>query len=200
VVRSLGQRIEGPSKVTLDFLIPPSREGDRAGGLRAIEAHFAATDAHRQPVSTGAASFASESLQLVVRRLHAWRKALVDGDEVSVCIGKRDGDRHLAAQRGVLRLELVHLDDLLVRNEPHEATVVRVGLRRRLAGPGWRVVRERDPERAIFAGRELVDEAGHAGRHFPPRDYKGIEKCTIDGCAGRLDVWQLMRVELTTEP
>jgi hypothetical protein len=65
----------------------------------------------------------------------AWRKALVDGDEVNVCIGKRDGDRHLAAQRGVLRLELVHFDDLLVRNEPHEATVVRVGLRRRLAGP-----------------------------------------------------------------
>jgi hypothetical protein len=35
-------KIEGPSKVTLDFLIPPSREGDRAGGLRDIEADFAA--------------------------------------------------------------------------------------------------------------------------------------------------------------
>jgi hypothetical protein len=35
-------KIDGPPKVTLDFLIPPSREGDRGGGLRDIEADFAA--------------------------------------------------------------------------------------------------------------------------------------------------------------
>jgi hypothetical protein len=34
--------INGPPKVTLDFLIPPSREGDRGGQLRDIEADFAA--------------------------------------------------------------------------------------------------------------------------------------------------------------
>jgi hypothetical protein len=35
-------KIDGPPKVTLDFLVPPSREGDRGGGLRDIEADFAA--------------------------------------------------------------------------------------------------------------------------------------------------------------
>jgi hypothetical protein len=35
-------KIDGPPKVTLDFLIPPSREGDRGGGRRDIEADFAA--------------------------------------------------------------------------------------------------------------------------------------------------------------
>jgi hypothetical protein len=35
-------KIEGPPKVTVDFLIPASREGDRGGGLRDIEADFAA--------------------------------------------------------------------------------------------------------------------------------------------------------------
>ena len=35
-------KIDGPPKVTLDFLIPPSREGDRGGQLRDIEADFAA--------------------------------------------------------------------------------------------------------------------------------------------------------------
>jgi hypothetical protein len=35
-------RIDGPTKVTLDFLIPPSLEGDRGGDLRDIEADFAA--------------------------------------------------------------------------------------------------------------------------------------------------------------
>jgi len=35
-------KIDGPPKVTLDFLIPPSREGDKGGQLRDIEADFAA--------------------------------------------------------------------------------------------------------------------------------------------------------------
>lgn len=35
-------QIDGPPKVTLDFLIPPSREGDRGGQLRDIEEDFAA--------------------------------------------------------------------------------------------------------------------------------------------------------------
>ncbi len=35
-------RIDGPPKVTVDFLIPPSRAGDRGGDVRDIEADFAA--------------------------------------------------------------------------------------------------------------------------------------------------------------
>lgn len=35
-------KIDGPPKVTIDFLIPASRAGDRGGGLRDIEADFAA--------------------------------------------------------------------------------------------------------------------------------------------------------------
>jgi hypothetical protein len=35
-------KIDGPPKVTVDFLIPPSRQGDRGGQLRNIEADFAA--------------------------------------------------------------------------------------------------------------------------------------------------------------
>ena len=40
-------------------------------------------------------------------------------------------------------------NNLLVRHELRETAVVRVGLRGRLAGPGLRVVRERDTERPI---------------------------------------------------
>ena len=64
----------------------------------------------------------------------------------AVSIGERDRDRHLAAQRGNGRLELKHFNNLLVRYELHEAAVVRVGVRGRLAGTGRSVVRERDPE------------------------------------------------------
>lgn len=35
-------RIEGPESVTIDFLIPPSRDGDRGGSLRDIRPDFAA--------------------------------------------------------------------------------------------------------------------------------------------------------------
>ena len=35
-------KIDGPPKVTLDFLIPPSKEGDQGGQLRDIEEDFAA--------------------------------------------------------------------------------------------------------------------------------------------------------------
>lgn len=35
-------KIESPKTITVDFLIPPSREGDRGGSLRHIEADFAA--------------------------------------------------------------------------------------------------------------------------------------------------------------
>lgn len=58
-------------------------------------------------------------------------------------------DRDPAAQRGVCRLELD--DNLLVRHELDQAAGERVSVRGRLAGPGRRVVRERDPERAAFA-------------------------------------------------
>jgi len=73
-----------------------------------------------------------------------------------------------------------------VRRELHEAAVVCVGVRGRLAGPGRRVVRERDPERATFAGVERMHVAGHAGRHLPRRDRALIEKRAINDRAGRV--------------
>ena len=48
------------------------------------------------------------------------------------------------------------------------------------------VVRERDPERATFAGVERMHVAGHAGRHHPRRDRARIEKCAIDDRARRV--------------
>jgi hypothetical protein len=43
----------------------------------------------------------------------------VHGEDIgaAVCIGEGDRDRHLAAQRGICRLELDHFDNLLVRHE-----------------------------------------------------------------------------------
>ena len=104
----------------------------------------------------------------------------------AVCIVERIRDRHLAAQHGICRLELDHLDNLLVRHDLHEATVDRVGVRGRLAGPGRRVVRERDPKRATFAGGERMHVAGHAGRQHPRRDRAHIEKRAMDDRAGRV--------------
>src|SRR5882762_7475244 len=73
---------------------------------------------------------------LVVGKRDAGRQAIVDGVHIgaTVRIDQLDCDRHLAAQRGIGRLELNHLDQLLVRHELHEAAVVGVGLRGRLAG------------------------------------------------------------------
>jgi hypothetical protein len=112
----------------------------------------------------------------------------VHGEDIGavVCIGERDRDRHLAAQRGICRLELDHFDNLLVRHELHEAAMVCVGVRGRLAGPGRRVIRERNPERATFAGVERMHVAGHAGRHHPRRDRARIEKRAINDRAGRV--------------
>jgi hypothetical protein len=63
----------------------------------------------------------------------------VHGEDIgaaAVCIGERDRDRHLATQRGICRLELDYFDNLLICHELHEAAVVRVGVRGRLASPG----------------------------------------------------------------
>ena len=59
------------------------------------------------------------------------------GEDVSAAIriSERNRDRHFAAQRGIRRLEFAHFDDLLVRHELHEATVIRVGVRRCLTVP-----------------------------------------------------------------
>jgi hypothetical protein len=75
---------------------------------------------------------------LVVAR----RYAVVQSEEISaaVCIGEHDRDRHLAPHRGIVRLELVHFDNLLVGHELREVTVIRVGVRGRLAGFGRCVV------------------------------------------------------------
>lgn len=55
-------------------------------------------------------------------------------------ISERERDHHLAAHRGIGRLELHHFDHLLIRHELDEVAVVRVGVRGCLAGPGWLVV------------------------------------------------------------
>src|SRR6266536_1197281 len=78
-------------------------------------------------------------------------------------------------------VEVVEFDNLLVRHEPHEAAVERVGVRRGLARPGRLVVGERDPERATFAPVERMDVAGHAGRYHPRRDRARVEQRAIDG-------------------
>jgi hypothetical protein len=41
----------------------------------------------------------------------------------------------ISPQRGIRRFELDHFDNQLVLHELHEAAVVRVGVRARLAGP-----------------------------------------------------------------
>jgi hypothetical protein len=114
----------------------------------------------------------------------------VYGEDLGAAVGisERDRDRHLAAQRGITRLELDDFDHLLVRNERHEAPMVRVGVGGRLAGPGRRVVGERDPEHATFAGVEGMDVTGHAGRHHPRGDRARIEQRAIDGRAGCVHV------------
>ena len=47
----------------------------------------------------------------------------------AVRVGERGSHRHLAAQPGIVGLELEHLDHLLVGHEPGEVAVVRVGVR-----------------------------------------------------------------------
>jgi hypothetical protein len=47
---------------------------------------------------------------------------------------------------GIGRLKLVHFDNLFVRHQLHESAMVRIGVRSRLAGPGRRIVRERNPD------------------------------------------------------
>ena len=55
---------------------------------------------------------------------------------LSSAVGEGDRDRHLAAQRRIGRLELVHFDDLLVWHELSEVAEVRVCVRARLPDPG----------------------------------------------------------------
>src|SRR5216683_487497 len=81
----------------------------------------------------------------------------------------------IAAKRRVSGLELVQFDNLLVWYKLHEASVVRVGVRRRLASPGQRIVRKRDPERAALAGVDRMHMARHTVRYLPLRDRPGVE-------------------------
>src|SRR5216683_5924716 len=113
----------------------------------------------------------------IVSGRHAWWQPFVHGEQVgtAVAISKCDRDRHLAAKRRVSGLELVHFDNLLVWYKLHEASVVRVGVRRRLASPGQRIVRKRDPERAALAGVDRMHMARHTVRYLPLRDRPGVE-------------------------
>jgi hypothetical protein len=106
----------------------------------------------------------------------------------SVCIVEGDRDRHLAAQRGICRFELVYLDEELVRHELDEAAVIGVGAGSRLAYSGRGVVGERDPERAALAGVEFVHIGGHSGGHFPLHDGLRVEQRVVDPRARRGDI------------
>ena len=64
--------------------------------------------------------------------------------------------------------------------------MVGVGVRTRLAGPGWLIIGQRDPERAALAGIERMNLTGHAGRHHPRGDGARIEKRAINDRAGRI--------------
>lgn len=97
-------------------------------------------------------------------------------------------DRHLADRFGIDGLELEHLDDPLVGDQPREAAVVGVGVSARLAGRIRGVVRQRYAEEAAFTSVELVNVAGHAVRHPPASDGFRIEQCLIDQCPRRSDV------------
>jgi hypothetical protein len=87
----------------------------------------------------------------------------------SFVIAERDRDFHLATQCGVFGLELVHFDDLLVRDEPHEAAMVCVGMSGRLTSRGRRIVRKRYPERAAFARVECkISEVLRIDPYYSP--------------------------------
>lgn len=96
--------------------------------------------------------------------------------------------RPYAAQCWIGRLEFDRFDNLLVGHELHEATMICVGVRGRLASSGPLFVGERDPKEAALAGVELMYVAGHAGRHFPLRNRLRIEQRAIDNRAGRTDM------------
>ncbi len=89
----------------------------------------------------------------------------------------------------------IDLDHLLIRRELDEVAMVGVGVRAGLAGPGRRVVGERDAERAALAAFELMYVAGHATRHHPCRDRLCVDQRAIDICAGRVNMLSEARVE-----
>jgi hypothetical protein len=112
----------------------------------------------------------------------------VDGEHIRAAarISERERDHHLAAHRGIGRLELHHFDHPLIGYELDEVAVVGVGVRGRLAGPGRLVVRERDFEQTTFASVEHMHVARHANRHHPCRDRSRVEKRAVDICARRV--------------
>jgi len=73
---------------------------------------------------------------------------------------------------------------MLVGHKLCEMAVVAV----RLAGHAGRVVGERHPECAAFAGVKLMHAAGHAGRHAPLRHRVRVEQGPVDGRARRSKV------------
>jgi hypothetical protein len=127
--------------------------------------------------------------QLVVGRRNApWHPFVHDGDlGAPIHVRERRRHRHLAGQVRVRRLELEHLDDLLVRHQPREVPVVGIGVRRGLAGRVRRVVRQRHAELPAFPGVEFVHVTGHAVRHPPLRDRVRVEEGSVDICAGCVD-------------
>ncbi len=97
----------------------------------------------------------------------------------AVSIGERGRHGHRPAKSGICGFELEHFDHLFVRHELCEVAVVGVGVGCRLASPTRRVVRERDPEQAAFAGIEFMYAAAHAGWHPPFRDRARIQEGPI---------------------
>jgi hypothetical protein len=77
-------------------------------------------------------------------------------EEISATVLVGERDRHFTSQSGIWRLELVTFHNLLIWYKLHEATVIRIGVRRRLPSSGRRIVGEGDPDRATFTSVELV--------------------------------------------
>src|SRR5574341_408110 len=126
----------------------------------------------------------------VVGWREARRQVVMYGEHIRAAprISERERDHHLAAHRGIGRLELHHFDHLLIWYELYEVAVVRVDVRGHLAGPGGLVVCERDSEQTTFASIEHMHVASHANRHHPCRDRSRVEKRAIDVCARRVHV------------
>ena len=85
---------------------------------------------------------------------------------------------------GFVGLKLVLLHDELVGDEPDEPAAVGVGAALGLPDAIPRLVGQGDPDRAALASVELVDIAGHAGRHLPRGHRHGVDQGLEDSLPG----------------
>ena len=152
--------------------------------------------------STSAASFASDERQpisLSAGRRPGGRSSWTARTSVppSASVSRvRDG--HLAAQRGVGRLELDPLDHLLAEHQLDEATAIGVGVCRGLAGAGRLVIGERDAKFRRLHGRRTHVAPGCSCRSAPSTSRQRRHREAHDRRPHAMRTWRLTRVELMT--